>query len=519
MKTWTFATLLAAVAVALCANAAIASATTLTSPTGTETTPTLEIENEGHILLHNPIAKIECSSTVKGAVEKHGKETAASGAISTLTFTSCTNSWHVTTISAGTFAIEWTSGYEGDVYSSGATVETTRLGVSCRYATSNTKVGRITGGSPATVHIEASIPFHNGSGLCGNGSTAWTGSYKVASPSSLYVDKEPVTPPKANGSLTSPTGTVATPTIEAESEGHVTLDHPIANIQCQWSFKGTTKSHGPEEEVKIPLSSLSTTGCTESWHGTTVTAGELKIAYTSSYNGTVTWTGATVEMTRLGTTCRYKTENTKLGTLTAGAPATIDIEAKLPFDGGSMLCGEEAYSLTGGFKVTSPSALYVDKGVEVPPILTSPTGTAGTPTIKAESEGHITLDHPIANIQCNWTFEGTTESHSTKEGATVPLSSLSTTGCTESWHGTTVTAGKLIILKTSGYNASVTWTGATVEMTRLGTTCRYKTENTKLGTLTGGSPATIDLEMKLPFHSGSSLCGESYSLTGSIKVT
>jgi hypothetical protein len=66
-------------------------------------------------------------------------------------------------------------------------------------------------------------------------------------------------------------------------------------------------------------------------------------------------------MTRSGTTCRYKSENTAIGTLTGGTPATIDIEGKLLPDGGSPLCGEELYPLTGSFKVTSPSSLFVDR--------------------------------------------------------------------------------------------------------------------------------------------------------------
>ena len=183
--------LLAVAAAALMAFAGTASATKVTSPTGTVATPTLKSEAEGHAVLHNPIAKIECGSSVEGKVESHGGNgVPAAGKISSLSFTNCTNDWHVTVVSPGSLSVNWTSGYNGDVFSSGATVEATRFGVSCRYATSNTTIGTATGGSPATLDISASIPFHSGSFLCGSGATVWTGAYKVTSPTSLYLDKE-----------------------------------------------------------------------------------------------------------------------------------------------------------------------------------------------------------------------------------------------------------------------------------------------------------------------------------------
>jgi len=190
MKYVKILSLLAVAAAALMAFAASASATTVTSSTGT--TPTIESSAEGHAVLDNPIAKIECVSTVKGKVETHGTGVTAGGAIETLTFGSpvgtCTNSWHVTVVSAGSLEIHATSGGNGTLTSSGATVEATRFGVTCRYATSSTDIGTVTAGEHATLHITASIPFHSGSFLCGEGATTWTGAYKVSSPTNLSVD-------------------------------------------------------------------------------------------------------------------------------------------------------------------------------------------------------------------------------------------------------------------------------------------------------------------------------------------
>jgi hypothetical protein len=504
-------------AVGLMAIAAIASATKLTSPIGTVATPTIKAESEGYVVLDKEPADIECTSTIEGKGESHGPAVTASGKISSLSFTGCKDSWHVEVFSSGTLEVHWSSGYNGTITSTGLTVQATRLGVICRYVTNHTQVETVTGGSPATVHLQAALPFHSGNQLCGTGPAPLTGSYQVSSPSSLFVDEEP---PRVPGTIiTSPTGTVATPTIKAESEGHASLHNPIAKIECAVGLEGKVESHGGEAAASGKLSSFAFTGCTNSWHVTTVAPGELAIEWAKGYNGKVISSGMTIEATRFGITCRYKTENTQLGTITGGSPATLDLEAAIPFHSGSGLCGSSVTTWTGSYKFTSPGSLYVDEApLEVG--MTSPTGTTATPAIKAESEGHVSLDHPIAKLQCQWAFEGSVKSHGKGEGAVVPLTSLSTTGCTDSWHVTTTTAGELKITSAGGYNGTVTWNGGTVEMTRLGTTCRYKTEHTHLGTLTGGSPATIDIEGKLPFHSGSPLCGEeAYPLTGSFKLT
>jgi len=182
--------LLAAAAAVLMAFAAAASADTATSPTGTTYTGTIRAEAEGHTVLDNPIAKIECASTIEGTITGHGAGKPVSGSVSTLDFTNCTNEWHVTTVSGGTFSIDNT-GATITVTSSGATFEATRLGVTCRYATNNTLIGRLTNSesdfSSATMHVVGIAPFESGSFLCGE-NMAWTGSYKVVKPIPLTID-------------------------------------------------------------------------------------------------------------------------------------------------------------------------------------------------------------------------------------------------------------------------------------------------------------------------------------------
>jgi hypothetical protein len=191
--------LLAVAAAAMMAFAASASATSVTTTTGgAAATPTIHAVNEGgHVTLQNPIAAISCSSTVEGAVSSHGAGVAASGSISKLEFTGCTNSWHVTTAehevegkstqTAGTLSVTWTSGHNGTLSSSGARVITTRFGVTCVYETNNTSIGTVTGGNPATLKISASIPIDTeaSSSLCGEKPAAWEGSYVTTS--ALYI--------------------------------------------------------------------------------------------------------------------------------------------------------------------------------------------------------------------------------------------------------------------------------------------------------------------------------------------
>jgi hypothetical protein len=186
--------LLAVAAAALMAFAASASATTVTTETvggAIDTTPTIHAVSEGHAVLENSFANIECASTVEGTVSSHGSGVTTVGGISTLTFTGCTNGWTVTVNAPGSLEIHWTSGSNGTLTSSGATVTAvlhTFFGdVTCRYSTNNTHIGTVTGGSPsATLHIEGSIPFHSGGGLCGEGASRWTGSYTTTRP--LVVD-------------------------------------------------------------------------------------------------------------------------------------------------------------------------------------------------------------------------------------------------------------------------------------------------------------------------------------------
>jgi hypothetical protein len=189
--------LLALAAAALMALASPASATRTTFPQGELYTDVIHAHSEGHVVLHNPIAKIECTGTVSGKIESDGPGAAitAKGNV-TPSFSNCTNSWHVTTVAGGTLELHFIAHGVSTLTSNGATVESTRFGITCRYATANTHIGTLTDSSTvegtatktATIHINGAIPFHSGSPLCGSGSTQWTGAYKITTPDTLWVD-------------------------------------------------------------------------------------------------------------------------------------------------------------------------------------------------------------------------------------------------------------------------------------------------------------------------------------------
>ena len=179
--------LLVGAATCLMVFAGPAAADQFTSPAGTTYTGAFGGAAEGHTVIDNPIATIQCASSWEGTVQSHGVGNFVGISLSSLSFTGCTNDWHVTVGATGVFSVDG-FGTSGEVISSGATIETTRFGVNCRYATVSTRVGTITGGGPATIHISSSLPFHGGSFLCGSGGTRWTGAYKVTSPGSLFID-------------------------------------------------------------------------------------------------------------------------------------------------------------------------------------------------------------------------------------------------------------------------------------------------------------------------------------------
>lgn len=191
----------AAAALMAFVGASTASATILTGEGGTKLGENTEIHavNEGNVVLTTEFLNITCSSsTVAGKTTNAGggSGVAVTGNVETLTFTSC--NCPVTVLKRGTLAVNWTSGSNGSVTSSGAEVTvncSTIFGtVHCIYTTNNTSLGTVTGsattGKTATMDIaSADIPRETTSSLCDK-TANWDAKYEVTAPDVLNIDKE-----------------------------------------------------------------------------------------------------------------------------------------------------------------------------------------------------------------------------------------------------------------------------------------------------------------------------------------
>jgi hypothetical protein len=168
-------------------------------------------------------------------------------------------------------------------------------------------------------------------------------------------------------SLTSPTGTGTTGPIHAVSEGHATLHGPEGTgleVSCPSTVEGSVTSHGAGKPASGPITSLvfgatATAECTDGDVVHVKKAGTLSVTSTGGYNGTLTSSGAEIEITNdIGVTCVYTTNNTHIGTVAGGNPATLTINsATIPRTGGSFFCGSHGF-WTGAYKTTAP--LYID---------------------------------------------------------------------------------------------------------------------------------------------------------------
>lgn len=154
--------------------------------------------------------------------------------------------------------------------------------------------------------------------------------------------------------------------------GHVRLHNPASNIECASTFQGTVAHHGEGITAIGAITTFTLTGCTGGWTVTVDPKGVYEVhtdandpAGTSG-NGTLTSNETTITAINdvLGITCRYKTLNTDIGTLTGskttGSTATFDISASIPFHSGSIFCGTAAAAWTGNYLITGPDNLDID---------------------------------------------------------------------------------------------------------------------------------------------------------------
>lgn len=516
--------LLTLAAVVAMSFAGVASANPLTSPEKTGYTSTVKAESEGGTILHGSFVSVSCNkSTVEGKVESHSGTTAG-GKISLLNFLEC--NYPVKVLKTGSLEIHSTEGGKGTLTSTGAeiTIETS-IG-SCIFATSATDIGTLTGtgvtNGNATLDINsAAIPRTGHSFFCGS-SGKWTGSYKVTTPNSLYIGHAPQ---PSNGPLTSPIGTPYTSTIKAESEGSISLDGEFTTVSCKKSsLEGKVESHNTTSATGN-LSSLTFGEC--NYPVKVLETGSVVVHSTGEGNGIVTSKGALITIDTSVATCLFQTWNTQIGTikdsdLTGGA-ATMTASGTIPRIGHSFFCGSSG-TLTGSYKVTTPSTLYLGHPEHETPLspVTSPEGTTYTSTVKAESEGATQLHGSWVSVQCNKSaVTAQIESH-TPTTASGKVSSLTWSEC--NYPVLVTKSGSLEIHSLGSGTGTMTSTGAEVSIETSVGLCVFTTNQTDIGTVTDTTitkgNATLDIASALiPRTGGSFFCGSTGTWTGSYKAT
>lgn len=175
-----------AVVAALMTFAGSASANPLTSPEGTSYTSTIKAESS-NFKLHGPFVTVECSqSSFEGKVESHSTTTAG-GKLSSWAFSGC--NYPVEVKKPGSLELHATGAGNATVTSTGAEISIATSIGPCVFTTSATDTGTLTGSNAtnATLDLSGSLPRTNGNSLCGSQGTL-TGSYKVTTPGTLYVD-------------------------------------------------------------------------------------------------------------------------------------------------------------------------------------------------------------------------------------------------------------------------------------------------------------------------------------------
>src|SRR5215211_2682634 len=174
-----------------------------------------------------------------------------------------------------------------------------------------------------------------------------------------------------------------------------------------------------------------------------------------------------------------------------------------------------------GLLVVAAASLMAFAGsASAAPVLTSPAGTEYTGTIEATIKPGTTLalSAGISDTCTVGSVSGTVTTNTTTH-ATGAISALSfgtaATPCTKTTH--VLKNGNLTV----GDKGEVIASNNEVTVFDLGVSCVYGgSTGTNIGTLTGGTPATMDINTtELPKISGGFLCASKGTWTGTYTVT
>jgi len=181
-------------ATVLCKNGT--TTTTCSEKYGATTTIESKLVTGTKAKLATAFKTVECGKSAvagKSGDAKEGEGSATEtvkGAVTTLTFEEC--NCEVVVLKKGTLEVHSIAGTDnGTVTSNGAEVtvqcnETIFGKVHCIYVTENTDLGPLTGGNPAKLKAEASIPRLKTDSLCSEKAN-WTAEYEVTAPKPLFI--------------------------------------------------------------------------------------------------------------------------------------------------------------------------------------------------------------------------------------------------------------------------------------------------------------------------------------------
>ena len=158
----------------------------------TEATGTAQLQAGTEAVFSAFFKTVKCTeSTAAGKIESAGGAGAtATGSLTTLTFSGCGCTTSV--LSKGSLEVHYTSAGDGSVTGKGTelTFKCVEPNVSCKYGTgTGVTLGTVTGGEPATLKIEASLPFISGdssSFVCGSTAT-FTATYAETGEGPMYI--------------------------------------------------------------------------------------------------------------------------------------------------------------------------------------------------------------------------------------------------------------------------------------------------------------------------------------------
>lgn len=469
-------------------------------------------------------------NTIKGQTTSTSAE-AIKLKIETLTWTGCGQT--VDTLVLGELSIQQIKGtHSATVKATGTQWTMTISGVSCTYGFGeSTYLGTLTNGEEPALTFAAPAKKLAGGATCPAEITL-DDELVVTAPHALYAVGEQGSA-NEEGILCKTTTTPCTnaygkeTTIDTDATGSVVFESGgVAIATCSGgTLKAKTENAGTNKEaVKAPIETLSWSGCSQTT--TTVTKGSLEVQYIAgTENGTVLGKKTEVTLGILGTSCTYGFgEESDLGTLTGGESPVIDISTEIPKTAGGATC-PASVRWVAEYKLTELSPLYVET-TEEGVLCKTTTTPCSSPypretAVDADSAGFVLKSGETTLATCTGgTLKGNIPTlGGESEAFTVYLEELTWTGCV----GTTRTLalGELEVKRIEGTeNGTVSAKATEVTVVVSGLHCTYGfVESTDLGTLTGGSEATLNMSATATKTAGSILCPKSATWTASYKFT